>query len=448
MAMNFPASPTVGQTYSVPGGPTYTWNGTAWKVLTPGSQFQRTTFTATAGQTVFTANYTIGAVDVFQNGVKLVSGSDFTATNGTSITLTNAANVGDTIEVISYSQIAFATAAKAEDVYSVVRGMKNRIINGDMRIDQRNAGASGTGSGYTVDRWMYSGSQVSKGAWQQNAGAVTPPTGFTNYLGFTSSSAYSVLAGDYFQLLQPIEGLNCADLAFGTANAQAVTLSFWVRSSLTGTFGGAIRNGTPNRSYPFSYTIISANTWELKTVTIQGDTTGSWLTNNGIGIYVSFSLGCGSTFSSPAGSWASGNYCAPAVATSVVGTNGATFYVTGVQLESGTVTNPVFERRSYGNELMLCQRYYQWLPFYLGFTAAGTGSLLYAHVPYAVDMRAVPTIGALVADPDATQGATNNSSNTFNASYASKRAAMAMLTASTAGASAVYGYRAPATAEL
>jgi len=132
--------------------------------------------------------------------------------------------------------------------------MKNRIINGAMVIDQRNAGASiSNPSGYTLDRWNFSVSQASKFTAQQNQGSVTPPTGFSNYLGLTSSSAYSIVAGDYFQLYQQIEGFNTADLMFGTASAKTVTLSFQVYSSLTGTFGGALLNSASNRSYPFTY---------------------------------------------------------------------------------------------------------------------------------------------------------------------------------------------------
>jgi hypothetical protein len=235
-------------------------------------------------------------------------------------------------------------------------GFRNRIINGDCRIDQRNAGASGTASAYTVDRWQFNASLTTKGTWQQNAGSVTPPAGFTNYLGFTSNSAYTVGSSELFSFQQRIEGLNVADLAWGTANAQTVTLSFWVRSSLTGTFGGSLRNGAGDRSYPFTFTISSANTWEYETITIAGDTSGTWLTTNGIGIIVTLSLGAGSTVSGTAGAWAAGNFVSATGATSVVGTNGATFYITGVQLERGS-TATSFDYRPYGTELALCQRY-------------------------------------------------------------------------------------------
>lgn len=238
---------------------------------------------------------------------------------------------------------------------------RNRIINGDMKIDQRNAGAAVTISNtaaitYVVDRFYGYGSVSSKFSLQRNAGAVTPPAGFTNYLGATSLSAYTAVSGDEFSLGQGIEGFNIADLAWGTASAQSVTISFWVRSSLTGTFACAARNSATTRSYVFTYSISVANTWEYKTVTIPGDTSGTWLTDNGAGMYLSFSLGAGATKSTTAGSWQAGTFIHATGATSLVGTSGATLYITGVQLESGSVATP-FERRPIGTELQLCQRY-------------------------------------------------------------------------------------------
>jgi hypothetical protein len=242
--------------------------------------------------------------------------------------------------------------------YNSYYNFKNRIINGAMVIDQRNNGASVTPANntYTLDRWKNYQTTASKYSVQRNAGSVTPPAGYTNYLGITSLSSYAVLSSDYYTLQQVIEGFNAADLAWGTANAQTVTLSFWVRSSLTGTFGGSIFNGAGNRSYPFNYTISAANTWEQKSITIPGDTTGTWATDNTVGIQVCFGLGAGSTFSGTAGAWAGSLFVSTTGATSVVGTNGATFYITGVQLEKGIVSTP-FDFRPYGTELALCQRY-------------------------------------------------------------------------------------------
>jgi len=238
---------------------------------------------------------------------------------------------------------------------------RNRIINGAMVIDQRNAGASVSttagGFNYTLDRWNYYAGQASKFTVQQNAGSVTPPIGFSNYLGVTSLSAYSVAAGDIFIIDQCIEGFNTADLGFGTANAKTITLSFQVYSSLTGTFGGSLMNSAFNRSYPFTYSVPVANTWTTISVTIAGDTSGTWIgATNGIGIRLSFGLGVGSTYSGTAGSWSANQYYSATGATSVVGTSGATFYITGVQLEVGSSATG-YEYRQYGQELALCQRY-------------------------------------------------------------------------------------------
>jgi len=276
-------------------------------------------------------------------------------------------------------------------------GFKNRIINGDMSIDQRNAGASvtvSTSTAYTLDRWRVYATQNSRFSVQQNAGSVTPPAGFTNYLGVTSLSSYSVLSSDYFNILTRIEGFNSADLGWGTSNAQTITLSFWVRSSLTGTFGGNLTNGGFTRSYPFSYTINTANTWEQKTITIVGDITGTWATNNGMGIEVQFGLGVGSASSGTANTWQSGWIAAPTGATSVVGTNGATFYITGVQLEKGS-TATSFDYLPYGTELALCRRYFKFMPALQGNFVQGLNVFIAGAGDAAQTMRATPT-GAVV----------------------------------------------------
>ena len=277
--------------------------------------------------------------------------------------------------------------------YAQYTGFKNRIINGAMMIDQRNAGASGTATGYTVDRWTWSANPATKGTWQQNAGSVTPPTGYKNYWGFTSNSAYTLAAGEYQSLEQSIEGFNTADFAWGTASAATITISFWVRSSLTGTFGGALRNSVGDRSYPFTYTISSANTWEQKTVTIAGDTTGTWIgATNGIGIRVGFGLGVGSTYAGTANVWQSGNILSATGATSVVGTNGATFYITGVQLEKGS-TATSFDYRPYGTELDLCRRYFQLSGGAGRSSASNTIEVL---AQFSTPMRAAPSTPTIV----------------------------------------------------
>lgn len=250
--------------------------------------------------------------------------------------------------------------------YAQYTGFKNRIINGNMTIDQRNAGASVTPSTgtYTLDRWKLNPSQASKITVQQTPSATETGyatrvgAGFSSYLACTTASAATVGAADYFQLSQAIEGLNISDLAWGTASAKPVTLSFWAYSSLTGTFGGSLSNNGQAVGYAFSYAVPTANTWTNITITIPGPTTGTWLTTNGIGLLVIFNLGCGSNYFGTANTWVTQNYInSPSGCVNMVATAGATFYITGVQVELGS-TATSFDRRPYGTELALCQRYY------------------------------------------------------------------------------------------
>jgi hypothetical protein len=304
-----------------------------------------------------------------------------------------------TITLDGTTGITTPTTSTTGEFVTSVTSFKNRIINGAMVIDQRNAGASitPTAGQYSVDRWKFTLSQASKFTAQQNAASVTLPAGFANYLGVTSSSAYSVAAGDYFAVQQVIEGFNYYDLAWGTASAVTVTLSFRVYSSLTGTFGGAITNGTSNYSYPFTYSIPVANTWTTISVTIAGPTGGTWVgATNGYGLILNLGLGVGTTYSGTAGAWAATNYVSATGATSVVGTNGATFYITGVQLEKGS-TATSFDYRDYGTELALCQRYYQQifgtsnLALFGRNNAAAAGQGPGVNIFYKVSMRAAPT---------------------------------------------------------
>ena len=280
---------------------------------------------------------------------------------------------------------------------------RNRIINGAMMIDQRNAGASVTASNtsdavYVVDRWAYRVLSGSKLSFQRSTVA---PAGFTNSLLVTSLSSYSVANNEFFAVRQPIEGFNVADLGWGTANAQPIVISFLVRSSLTGTFGGGLWNSAENRFYVFSYTINSANTWEQKTITVAGDTSGTWATNNTTGLMVAFNLGSGGLYTGTPGSWGTSAILAPTGQVNVAGTNGATFYITGVQLEAGSVATP-FEHRQYGQELALCQRYYQringlasdYVTLGVGIVASSTvGNRL--TFPMLAAMRAAPTLDVL-----------------------------------------------------
>ena len=279
-------------------------------------------------------------------------------------------------------------------------GMRNRIINGDMRIDQRNAGSAVTptvSGTYINDRWRYATDVASKFTLQQQQIASPQSCDGNRYtLSASTASAYTPTVGNYFGVTQLIEGYNVADLAWGTSIAKPVTLQFWVYCGLTGTFGGAIRTGDgSNYSYPFSYTISAANTWEKKTITIPGPTAGTWGTTNGVGLDVWFDLGSGSTFQGTAFTWASANYVTVPGAVKVVSTasaSGGNWYVTGVQLEQGTVATP-FERRLYGTELALCQRYYYRMTETtynaIGMCIGTTASRL--NVTFPTQMRIAPT---------------------------------------------------------
>jgi hypothetical protein len=282
--------------------------------------------------------------------------------------------------------------------------MRNRIINGAMVIDQRNAGASVTinvaNQRFSVDRFFALG-QATDGVYtlQQSS---TAPAGFVKSMLATVTTAdTSIGASQFYFFGQNIEGFNVADLGWGTANAKTVTLSFWVRSSLTGTFAGSIRNGTANRSYVFTYTISAADTWEQKSVTIAGDTTGTWLTDNQAGIILVWSLGEGSSGLTTAGSWVAGSFRGATGQTNLIGTNGATFYITGVQLEVGTQATS-FEYRQYGTELALCQRYFQktfglagdYVNYGVGLVASGIQANRIC-IPIIGTMRVGPTLDIL-----------------------------------------------------
>jgi hypothetical protein len=295
------------------------------------------------------------------------------------------------MSTINVNRVVDASGGVLAPISSV---MRNRIINGGMVLDQRNNGASvtrnATNDVYVLDRWK-TRAEATDGVYtvQQVSDA---PAGFNYSQKITVTTADASLgAAQLYSVYQSIEGYNTADLSFGTANAQTFTISFWVKSSLTGTFGGSVTNSDANRSYAFTYTVSAANTWEYKTVTIAGDTTGTWVgATNGIGLAMNFALGVGSNRTGTAGVWTASHLVSATGSVNIMGTLSATWQITGVQLEKGTQATS-FEYRQYGQELALCQRYcYVYQPNrQIGQAIATTNALVYA--PFPVTMRGAPT---------------------------------------------------------
>ena len=319
----------------------------------------------------------------------------------------NALSVGDLTSGTAYqvtydgTQFQLVMPPASNATYT---GFKNRIINGAMVIDQRNAGASvalSSSVNFISDRFI---ARTATGTGNTGQQVSTAPSGFINSLKVTIGTGASPITTAFNAIYQNIEGLNVADLGWGTASAQTITLSFKVYSSLTGTFTGSLSNSAGTRSYPYTYSIPVANTWTTISVTIAGDTTGTWLTNNSAGIVVYFDLGTGATFQGTAGAWAGADYRCATGGTQLVGTSGATFYITGVQLEKGT-TATSFDYRPYGTELALCQRYYLIADMYLaGYTNSGTANQY--QMILNVQMRTTPTVNVYASTNTNTTGAT------------------------------------------
>jgi hypothetical protein len=295
---------------------------------------------------------------------------------------------------------------------------KNRIINGAMMIDQRNAGASvsiTSNNAYPVDRFLVSAATTTFTVQR----STTAPVGFSNSLLVTNGTGASSSATQFNGFKHEIEGNNVADLNFGTANAQTFTISFWVRSSVTGTYAGRLASVSDVRTYTFTYTINAANTWEQKTVTVAGDTSGTWATDNSRGIQLIWDLGSGSNFNGTAGSWGTSGATRTSGSVNWTATTGATFYITGVQLEKGS-TATSFDYRPYGTELALCERYFE-QTFFVSLGSAYSSS--YPQSTYRVQKRVNPTItfsaagGAFTPNLN-TLGFYQNSQNTNNTAVA------------------------------
>ena len=284
-------------------------------------------------------------------------------------------------------------------------GFKNRAINGAMNIDQRLSGASISAGGYSIDKWFYDASQAGKLSVQRNAGGVTPPPGFKNYLGYTSLSAYTVPSTEFYAHYQQIEAWNLSDCAYGTSEAQTFTLSFWVYGSIPGTYSFGIIGAGYGRGYATTYTINNANTWEYKTITIPGATTGSWtLTFTSWTLYLYWGLGLGSSafVTSTLNTWQSAFIRGASGCVAVPSVNGAVWYITGIQFEKGPTATP-FDVIPFQTDLALCQRYF-YKSFEYNTTPAQnvaanaqlfpvtTGNTPVGRQSFPVTMRVAPTI--------------------------------------------------------
>lgn len=277
---------------------------------------------------------------------------------------------------------------------------RNRIINGAMTIHQRGGAIT---SGYTLDRFGILNTTDGAISVTQDTNA---PSNFKNSLKVTVTTADSSLASTQrLAIRHRLEGNNVADFDFGSSSAQTVTLSFWVRSSETGTYGGSLQNSATNRTYVFSYSISAADTWEKKTITVAGDTSGTWATDNSEGICINWSLGCGSSFLNSAGSWLAADAKSVTGESPLIGTLNATWYITGVQLEVGSTASE-FEHRQYGQELALCQRYYE--PFGTfdcsGAYISAAAVSVYSHYCYKIEKRASPTVSTTLCQTQASGG--------------------------------------------
>ena len=345
-------------------------------------------------------------------------------TNGQIATLSNGITYSYTSSTNYWARLAGGVSAPPS--------FKNRLINGAMTFAQRgsspvsNAVASATLKYNTLDRWGYWAGSV--GYFYLEQSTVAPP-GYTNSALITSGSATTVSSGVYATFSQRIEGYNVADLAWGTSSAQSVTVSFWVNCSVTGTFSGYVFNSGYSYSYPFTFTISSANTWVQITKTISGPTTGTWNNTTGIGLEFGITLAAGSNYQATANAWTSIGYAISSPgSTNLLATNGATMYVTGVQLEAGSSAT-TFDYRDYTRELQMCQRYYYRIQAFSGTSGVNiltvnlyTYQSGYSSIILPVAMRTNPT-GSYSALSDFYVGSAGSynvlSSITANNGYAS-----------------------------
>ena len=276
-------------------------------------------------------------------------------------------------------------------------------INGAMEVSQENGTSVLSLSNiakYVVDGWFVqtNGPQV-LGGLQSNSNF---PAGFSNSLqAYVVTANASPAVGNYAVFVQNIEGYRTARLNWGTANAQPVTLAFWVYAVRPGNYSGSLSAALGARSYPFTFTINTTNTWEYKTITILGDTTGSWNKTNGLGIEVNIAMMCGGTYQAPAGAWTAGLFFGATGTINGVAATTDGMFITGVVLlpgnEAPSAARSPFVMRPFPQELEVCKRYYRRLggetavDIMLQGVAGGAGSAGQS-IPIVPAMRAAPSI--------------------------------------------------------
>jgi hypothetical protein len=367
-----------------------------------------TEVTAQQDQVTFypTGGYLPGYIDIELDGSDLGS-QDFTATDGLSVVLTQKCGAGDLFRSKAYWPVAMVDTMRRAEINGIVGAggwaMRNRLINGDMRVDQRNNGASVAGSaGYTLDRWTFDSSNPGNFTAQRVSDA---PAGFINSVKITTTTAFAANLAQFFN--QNIEGYNVADLAWGTSAAQPVTVSLWVKASIAGAYSVALTNSSNNYAFPTTFTVNQANTWEYKTFVVPGATSGTWLTSNSVGLRIKFNIGSGSVYDSTANTWVAADKATVAGSVALSATLNATLQFTGIQLEKGSYATP-FDFRPIGTELALCQRYYYKYSTqnWAGIRYSGTSPWMTTNFP--VTMRATPTVATSFTSLYCTTGTLNS----------------------------------------
>jgi hypothetical protein len=325
-----------------------------------------------------------------------------------------------------------------------------------MQISQERGATSvdvTTGGVYTVDQWIAGLSATPGGTLRAQQVASVTPGGSPFRLRHTVQVAdTSIAAGDVYVITQPIEGWMVADARFGSASARQLILRFGVRSSVAGTFAARIHNHDSSRSWIAMFTIAAGeiNTDVVRTFVVPGSTTGTWLTDAGLGMSFQICLAAGATWHGVAG-WQNGNAATTSAQTNLMATAGATFDLFDVGLYVDPLNigaAPPWELPAWDADLRACQRYFEWVPFDIGFTSSGANNILQLSVPFVVDKRATPVFGSIVADPAKAQFIANSSGAAFNGSYSSTRSGFANLTATASGNCQHIGYRSAASARL